>query len=441
MSQKKKNLITLFVSLFFVLAFIFFRTYKKINDLKPYISYLIGKDHPTSYLILLGNDTEVRANGGFTGSYAKITVSSNPFPFSLSSSFHDIYVPTGQLSGYVKPPEPVQQAFGKGSWDLSNADYEPDFPTSATTIRWFLEKGNEINPDILGIINLSTIKNILNVVGNFYIPEYDVTITPDNLYLFLQGKAEVNFFPGSTQKADALHNVGTALIHKAKGLPISKKIQIAKIIYEELNSQNIVVNSKNDSFQSFLVNQKWAGVYQPSLTKDFFGLVELNLGANKANQYVTHQTNHRIYTEDSNTIHEIRINLQNSSPEANPNPPLYYGGNYIAFFRIYLPTLASNIQINHTQIATNTAGINQTILDNQTPTASGKNGFTTLSFWHITTAGQNSYLSLSYTLPNITQENYSLTLLKQNGFTSTSQNVDIFGKISNINLNNTLEIK
>ncbi len=447
---------------------------------------------------MLGNDTETRANGGFAGSYTKIMVESpasrslrdsypnqsNPSPLDrraplaitvpkFSVSFHDIYVPNGQLNGHVKPPEAIQQAFGKGTWELANADYDPHFPTTATTIRWFLEKGDEINPDILGIINLSTIKKILNIIGEFKISENDKVITPDNLYLYLQGKAEVDFFPGSTQKADALHSVGTAALKKIYSLSIGKKIQLAKIIYQDLKNKNIVLNSTDLNFQKFLEDNNFAGAYQAS-TLDYYGLVEMNLGANKANQYVTRQTTHVIArsetTKQSPTIsHTINVDLQNTSPEKNPNPPIHYGGHYIGYFRIYLPPAATNIELKHSEFllcngtnsdycyqATSSANINQSILENQTPniyyppsnTYDPK--FTVVNFWHLTLAGQHSSIKLSYTLSperpchsresgNPSDKNlcpYSLTLLKQNGFPHSPQTLNIFGSSYKTTLEN-----
>lgn len=414
----------------------------------------------------------MRANGGFAGSYTKIAIDTPHFDFlsflsfeffrktKLSVSFHDIYVPNGQLSGHVKPPEAIQQAFGKGTWELANADYEPHFPTSATTIRWFLEKGNETNPDVLGIINLSTIKKVLNIIGEFKLQEGNKVITPDNLYLYLQGKAEADFFPGSTQKADALHSVGTAALKKIYSLSLNKKIQIAKIIYQDLKNRNIVLNSIDPTFQKFLEDNYFAGVYQAN-TYDYYGLVEMNLGANKANQYVTRQTNHKVTTENSSLKHTVTIDLQNTSPEKNPNPPIHYGGNYIGFFRIYLPQAATNIQLNHSEFlpcnttnqnycyqSTGSANINQAILENQTPKTtncdliseicnSSSQKFTIVSFWHLTLAGQHSGINLSYNLPNVDLKKYTLTLLKQNGLQTSPQALDIFGNSHKTDLQQT----
>ncbi len=499
--MKKKLLLTTFL-IITILIILSFRVFEFLNPFLPYINYLLGKNSPTTYLFLLGNDTEARANGGFAGSYAKAVIARSETTKQsprrgllqnsvlhnddISISFHDIYVPNGQLDGYVKPPDPIQQAFGHGTWELANADWDPNFPTTATTIRWFLEKGKEVNPNILGLINLSTIKKIFNLIGTVTVSEYNATITPDNLYLFLQGKAELNFFPGSTQKADALHAVGTATFKKIKSLSLSKKYQITKIIYTDLKNQNIVLNSTNSNFQNFLISQKFAGEYQPS-SFDHFGLVEVNLGANKANAYVTRHTTHIISVipdslatkqnpspslrggtptwQSIQVKHQVNIQFQNSSPEANPNPPLQYGGHYIAFLRLYLPQNATDINISHTEVATTSAGFSPDVLINQTPVIASQplapdldpgdsaatyantsnQKFKIVNFWHLTLAGNTSEINLSYSLPNRHCEadfgsaaaihplpnticDYSLTLLKQNGFPSSPQTLNFFGQ-------------
>lgn len=424
-----------------ILSFCFFEFLSFLKPFFPFTNYLLGVDKPTTYLVLLGNDTEVRANGGFFGSYAKITIDSPRLEFSIprvlgffherkiNISFHDIYVPNGQLDGYVKPPDAIQQAFGHGSWDLANADFDPNFPTTATSIRWFLEKGKEVNPDILSIVNLTTIKKILNLVGSFNVPEYQANLTPDNLYLFLQGKAEVGFFAGSTQKANTLQNVGDALFKKLNTLSLIKKYQIAKIIFTDLKNQNLVLNSSNPSFQKLLQNNHYAGVYEANFY-DNYGLVELNLGANKANQYVTRQTTHTITAENNQIKHTIQVNFQNSSPESNPNPPLHYGGNYLAYLRLFIPQNATDIKIEHTEIASDSAVFSPNLPpSSQLPQISSYNSaLQTISFWHFTLSGNSSSLNLSYSLPTIDSNSYTLTILKQNGFYTSPQTLSIFGK-------------
>ncbi len=431
-----KRFLLLFLSIFFSLVIILLIPLALLlKPFLPYANYLLGVEKPIHYLILLGNDAEMRANGGFAGSYAKITLDSSLLPNRISAirdlrseiSFQDIYVPNGQLDGHVTPPAPIQEAFGHGTWELANADWEPDFPTAATTIRWFLNKGQEVDPDLLAIINLSTIKKVLDVVGPFPVAEYNATLTPENLYLFLQGKAEVGFFPGSTQKKDALSIVGQALAKKTESLSLFKKIKIAQILYSDLKNQNILLNSTNSSFQNLLDQKNFSGSLKPTAF-DSYSLIETNLGANKANAYITRQTTHQITTSSpnlksenrdltsNNLHHQVTVTFHNSSPEANPNPPFHYGGNYIAYLRFYLPSLAQNISF-------------ETAYD-----LKSAYGFTEIGFWHTTSAGTTSTINLSYDLPLSNQADYSLAVLKQHGLVTSPQEINLFGQVHSSSL-------
>jgi hypothetical protein len=410
----------LFVILSLIFAFVIILAIPTIIFIKPFLpfkNYLLGIPKPSSYLILLGNDSEIRTNGGFAGSYAKVIAN---YP-NFDLSFQDIYVPNGQLQGYVAPPAPIQEAFQHGTWQLANADWEPDFATSASSIRWFMEKGGEINPDNLIILNLTSIKKILDVVGSFTVPEYEAKITPDNLYLFLQGKAEVNFFPGSTQKKDALTAVGQALKKVILSLPLNKKLKIVQIFYQDLVNQNIVVNSTNQSFQTFLESKNFAGRLA-SNTPDTFLMIEANLGANKANAFVKRQTTHNISFANNQTSHKIKVELSNSSPEANPNPPFHYGGDYKTYIRLYIPQNAQNVQLASESGTIKTAPAN-------------KYGLTELGFWQTTKAQNQSQFSLSYTLP-VSKDQYSLTILKQHGLVTSPQTINIEEKSISTSLEN-----
>ncbi len=442
-----KRFLLLLLSIIFSLLIIFTAPLAiSTKPFLPFVNYLLGVEKPTSYLVLLGNDAEMRANGGFAGSYSKIIMN---YP-DISVDFQDIYVPNGQLKGHVDPPEPIQQAFGHGTWELANADWEPDFPTSATALRWFFEKGKEINPDNLVLVNLTTIKKVLDIAGPFYVSQYEATLTPENLYLFLQGKAEVNFFPGSTQKKDALSAVGQALIKKIQSLPTHKKIKIAHILLTDFQNQNIMIHSSNDSFQKLLVKQKMAGVLEP-VAFDTYSLIETNLGANKANLFVTRDTRHEIsvisskqsdLTSSNKFIHhQVTVQFTNTSPEANPNPPIHYGGDYIAFLRLYIPTTAQNIQVSQNpksssqfpeHFLVNTGKIPESVQINP------KYNFTEVGFWHTTHAGSESSIALSYDLPLSKIDDYSLAILKQHGLRTSPQSINLFGKTFSTDLHSNL---
>lgn len=399
---------------------------KEIKPFLPFKDYLLGTNKPVTYLILLQNDTEIRANGGFFGSYAKLNLT----PTTASISFHDIYTPDGQLEGHVNPPLPIQSAFGQGWFKLRDADWEPSFPVSATTIRWFLTKGKEVNPDVLITLSLSTIQDILKITGPITLENFNLTLDSENAFLTLQNLVEKDFFPGSTQKKDTLTAAGQALIQKLSSLPPTDLLSIAKLFLHNIKNQNILFNSTNPSLQQLFLSQNWAGELKPATClsegclNDGLTIIEANLGANKANCCVVRHTTHIITKENNYLTHQINLNYQNNSPTVNLSPSIFFGGDYLNYIRFYLPAQAQNLNI------TTSPSNNKDQLS-----VKNKYGFQEIGFFHLTKASDQSSISLSYQLPTTNQKSYQLTIFKQHGLISSPQTINLFGKDHTTNLN------
>lgn len=420
------------------------------KPLLPYLDYFLGQNEPTSYLVLLQNNYEMRANGGFFGSYAVATANRG----ESTLRFQDIYVPDGALIGHVEPPAPIQTAFKQGWFKLRDSDWEPDFPTAATAIRWFLTKGNEINPDLLITLNLTTIEKMIGILGDVYIPEYDLTLTHDNLYALLQNQSEVKAFQGSTQKKDVITAAGRAVVKKLSSLSgeagSGSARQLAKIVLDQLDHSNLLVNSTNPSVQKVLEEKNWAGKLPTAncqllnCLSDTVLLVETNLGANKANCCVERKTTHTITKGETEISHLINLTLINNSPLENPDPPRFYGGNYISYLRYYIPENAKNIRLTAqptlpktlTQYPVPFDGINQKSFD-----LKDNYGLREVGFFHLTAAGTSSHVQLSYDLPlDGSPTNYQLNLLKQHGLESSPQEINLFGKSTSTTLESDFSI-
>jgi hypothetical protein len=372
----------------------------------------LNTPEPQSAIILLQNNHELRATGGFMGSYAKIEQ-------GPTISIQDIYVPDGQLPGHVEPPLAIQQAFSQGWYKLRDANWEPNFPTSAQTIRWFLEKGKEINPDVLITINLSTIENILSITGPIGIDSLGLTLEPDNISLILQNQIKQNFFPGSTNKKDLLTSLSQSLTNKLSSLNTRQKLKVAHLLYQDLKNQDILINSQDPKLQTFLEKRNWAGQLTKTTCKkclsDTIAIIESNLGSNKANAFITRHTTHTILKNAAIT-HQITIDYKNTSPSEDPDPPYHHGGNYINYLRFFIPTSATNIQASK-DFSLNT-----------------KYGFQELAFFHTTPHQSTSSVNISYEIPVTNQKTYQLSILKQSGIGESPQTINLFNKSQEINL-------
>lgn len=406
--------------------------YRDFAPFEPYYNYLLGYDQPTTYLILLQNDNEMRANGGFFGSYAVMNVNSG----QIDIRFQDIYVPDGQLgSGHVEAPAPIEEAFGLGGFYLRDSDWESDFVLAAKTIRWFFMKGGEVNPDVLVTISLTTIKKILSVTGPIRVPDDAIELTAENIFELLQAKVETDFFPGSTQKKDVLSGVGRVFHTQLLELPWRKKLMVLDILWQEAKQKNILFHTTNQNLQAELQAHNLTGSLTYPRCKegkecliDVFRAVEANLGANKANCCTQTKTIHTITDQGEKMRHEIEIIYTNNSKEENPQLPNFFGGNYINYVRFYIPKLAINLSVKADPSLPTTLPV-YPLPYTTDPSRLEINDyylFKEIGMFHITRAMTSSSINLSYELAK-TSDDYELHILKQNGMHVSPQEI-IFGE-------------
>ena len=123
-------------------------------SLKNFLDYsqifldVLGYNGPRKYLFLFENNQEMRATGGFIGSYGILDISSG----RVKKLFvDDIYNPDGQLKAKVIPPAPIQKM--SAVWTMHDANWFPDFPTSAEKVAWFYEKTG--GPTVDGVIAIT----------------------------------------------------------------------------------------------------------------------------------------------------------------------------------------------------------------------------------------------------------------------------------------------
>jgi len=136
---------------------------------------ILGGNGPRKYLFLFQNNQEMRATGGFIGSYGLLNI----FNGNVRQFFIDgIYNPDGQLKNKIVPPVPIQKI--SASWSLHDSNWWPDFPTSAEKAIWFYEKTG--GPTVDGVIAITptVMQKLLKLTGPIDMPKYGLTINEDN---------------------------------------------------------------------------------------------------------------------------------------------------------------------------------------------------------------------------------------------------------------------
>src|SRR3989344_7519944 len=96
---------------------------QKFEHNEALLEELLGGNGPRKYLFLFQNNHELRATGGFIGSYALLDINDGV----VRRFFVDgIFNPDGQLKEKIVPPKPIQKI--SASWSLHDSNWFPDFP-------------------------------------------------------------------------------------------------------------------------------------------------------------------------------------------------------------------------------------------------------------------------------------------------------------------------
>jgi Protein of unknown function (DUF4012) len=174
-------------------------TYVQVSARLPAI---LGWDGPHRYLVLTQDPAELRPSGGFIGSYGIIAfdkgrITERRFQNVTTLDYANNYP-------FVRPPQELADYLlgPTQSWQLADAGWSPDFPTSAQdALRLYINESGDARIDgVLGITTY-TIDELLKVTGPITVPEYDVTIASGETTLKVLQLTRASRKPGEDAKA------------------------------------------------------------------------------------------------------------------------------------------------------------------------------------------------------------------------------------------------
>lgn len=251
------------------------------------------KHSPFRYMILMQNKNELRATGGFIGSYLIVEVLDG---YLTKFEPHDIYESDGIMASYhINPPADLK--YITKEWRLRDANFSPDFPTSAEKILWFMEQ--EKSPKINAVIAIdqTVLARLLEITGPVWTAELSKPLDSKNFDLILQYFVESKL-SGSTRPKQILFNFIPGL--KDKLLTQTELTPLLSTIQELLNEKHIQAYSTDPEIQKFFENSNIDG----SLTwtnekEDYLNVTNISVGANKSDAFIKQSYLHETFLTSS----------------------------------------------------------------------------------------------------------------------------------------------
>jgi hypothetical protein len=314
---------------------------------------IAGYPDPSHWIVLLQNTDEIRATGGFIGTVGTLNVDAGEIDED-TFRFVDVYnidFPAADRGWSEPAPAPVIERMGVPGLFLRDANWSPDFPTSARKMLDFYVRETELGtgarpPDPSGIIavNPPLFEELLRVTGPITVSDgvEDITFEADSFFDTLEYEVEVNFLKKGIPRSDRkqlVQRIGSELLTRLMSMPVSKWPDLLDVLTERLRRKQIQMYAADPALMARLDSFGWTGRTLPA-QGDYLMIVDSNLAALKTDAVVDKRVRYEVDARDpSNVTATVTLTYRNNAPGlSDPNDPLNYKyTRYRSYTRVYAP--------------------------------------------------------------------------------------------------------
>lgn len=291
---------------------------------------LLGGNGPRKYLFLFQNNQEMRATGGFIGSYGLLDISGG----RIRNFFIDgIFNPDGQLTEKIIPPKPIQKI--SASWSLHDSNWFPNFPSSAEKAISFFEKTG--GPTVDGVITLTptVMQKLLEITGPIEMKDYGITIDSKNFIEKTQYEVEVDYDKEENKPKKILSDLAPIILDKIFNARDAKSISnTIEALSSGLSEKHILLYSENKIIQKIISEKGWSGEIL-NTQKDYFSVINSNVNGYKTDGIIDESIKHKAEIQkDGSIIDTITITRHHNGGNSQ-----YEWWNKVNadYLRVYVP--------------------------------------------------------------------------------------------------------
>lgn len=296
---------------------------------------LLGAASPMTYFIAYQDPLELRATGGFIGSFGLVTVDRG----AVKQHFQNSEIGDREQLR-VPAPEPIR-LYNEIWWLLRDSNWSPDFPTTAAVERYFVRMDLGANPT--GVINVTpqAAAAILAATGPMYVPEYHRTVTAANLARLTDYYA--HWAPHASKRFIPI--VAGHLIARIQSLDVRGWLRLASQLQNAVARGDILLHFP-DAEDERLVRLLGADGGINGTTGDYLYVVDSNLSFNKINPYVHESVRYKVTVRSDRWL-DARLSIRfwnQPEPAARMSQGFGPGGgtlggpdDYASFVRVYVP--------------------------------------------------------------------------------------------------------
>ncbi len=290
---------------------------------------ILGKDGPRRYLVVFQNNAELRPTGGFIGSFALVDIDGGRVKMEIPGG--GSYDLKGQLALQLNSPQPLHLINPR--WQFQDANWYPDFPTSAETLSRFYEKSG--GPTVDGVIAITAtfMEKLLAITGPIEMPEYGKTISAQNFFYETQKAVEMDYDKTENKPKKFIADLAPKVLERVMATDEKTFIRLATVLDSALGEKELLFWAKDASTQEQVVARGWDGMIK-SVAGDYLYIVHTNIAGQKTDLAMKDVVNHSAkILPDGGVI----VTLSLSRTHTGQKGALFSGVRNVDFMRTYVP--------------------------------------------------------------------------------------------------------
>ena len=392
----------------------------------PALPELAGGLGRRTYLIVAQNQEELRPTGGFISGAGLLVVEEGRI---VSLEFRDAYtVDNWDALPYDFPPQPLYQFMGLELFLFRDSNYWPDFPTSAEQMMRLYTYGTGTAVDGVIAFDQGFLIALVQGLGQVYIPELDLTLTPDNVQAELRAAWET----GDEEDEQWLHSrksfmgpMANAIRNQLEnGLGEADLVELGDAVGQALAEKHLQIYVREPHTAALLRQVGWDGQLHGRAGHDTLAVVDFNMGYNKANVLVETSIAYEVSLAESQPRASLTLTYTHASPNTSqpcdPTIPAYTRGLqyetlvdrcYWNYVRVYAPAgtalqTADAHPVPAEMFLTKRPWAGEAWQEEETAV-----GLTSLHNFLLLRRGQTLASQMTYQLPEAVRQEQSYTLL------------------------------
>jgi hypothetical protein len=371
---------------------------------------LLGADQPRTYLILVQNEEELRATGGFISAAGQVTLNAGQIDKLI---IEDSYAVDDFTTPYPDPPAPLRDYMGTDLWVFRDSNWSPDFPLAAYQASQLYEQTRNVRLDGVIAVNQNVVGALVDGFSPLTIDGQTIT-TADEMRAYMHAawapSTQTSAAQWLAQRKNFMGRVMQTLIERLmNGDGHVNWSALGQALNRTLNSRDLLIAFLDPALNAPLHAARLDGALLPS-DGDYVMVADTNMGFNKVSS-VIQQAIHYSVTLSTDRAPQATISwvyTNTNAPQAGcDHRPPDYGLNttyqqliqqcYWLYRRVLAPAGAEFSDA--TRHPTGPGELITGQLSDGATRASEEDGKTVFGTFLIVPRGQQVASSLSYTLP------------------------------------------